>query len=121
MTEPPGKPATTGEIAACRSPINQVLVWIVEGQQDGDVLAAIKKHWPGEDPDKVYEAAIDQIAEASKVESDVILGWCLMARRELYRKMFEMGDYTGALRATEKIESLATKLGRDVKEAKKGD
>lgn len=94
----------------CSKPEQQVLQWIIEGQSDADVLAAVAKFWPDTDADKLYESAVDQIAKASQVESDVLLGWCLMARRELFRKMFEIGDFAGALRATEKIESLATKL-----------
>lgn len=74
------------------------------------MLEATKKLWPDTDPEALYESAVDQIAKAAQVEPDVLLGWCLMARRELFRKMYEIGDFAGALRATEKIESLAPKL-----------
>lgn len=111
---PPAQSATSGEIT-CNKPVDQVLQWIIEGQNDADVQEAIKKLWPSEDPEKLYEAAVDRVSDASKVEGEVLLGWCLMARRELFRKMFEIGDFAGALRATEKIESLIPKLGQNVK------
>jgi hypothetical protein len=108
--DPPPAPALPSEVASADGPIDQVLRWIVEGQADGDILATIAETWPHEDPEDLYQKAVEQVAGATQVDPDVILGWCFMARRELYRKMLENGDFAGALRATEKIESLIEKL-----------
>jgi hypothetical protein len=93
-------------LITCEAPLEQVLKWIVEGQTDSDIYEAIGKHWPGTDPEALHQQAVDQVADASKVSQDVIVGWCFMARKELYRRMVGIGDFAGALRATEKIESL---------------
>jgi hypothetical protein len=98
------------EESAMLEPLDQVIIWIVEGMPDGKILAKCKKLWPSTDAEELYSLAVDQVADASQIETDVIYGWCLMARRELYRKMLNEGDYQGALKATERIESLTAKL-----------
>lgn len=103
------KSANSGEIKCSRPPLQQVIKWLVEGHSDGDILEAVAQHFPDESADKLIEAGLDEIALASKVDHEVIAGWCLMARRELYRRMLEIGDFAGALKATEKIESLVYK------------
>lgn len=83
--------------------------WLVEGQSDSDILDAIRKFWPEMLAEDLLEKGVDEIAQAGKVDRELIRGWCLMARRELYRRMLEIGDFAGALRATERIEALANK------------
>jgi hypothetical protein len=90
--------------------VEQVLQWIIQGENDANVLEAIKEFFPDQDPTALYEAAVDKVADASQVETSVIFGWLLLSRRELYRKMVEIGDFAGALRATEQIEKIAGKL-----------
>ncbi len=92
------------------SPVEVVLRWIIEGQTDGDILESAKQLWPELNPEDIYEQAVTKVSDASKVTPSIIIGWCFMARRELYRKMYEIGDFNGALRATEKIETLVKYL-----------
>lgn len=94
-----------------KTPLEQTVQWIVEGQTDGDILATISEQWPGIEPQSLYDMALDKVEQASQTERPLLLGWCLMARREIYRQMLASGDLSGALRATERIESLAEKLG----------
>lgn len=109
--EIPNQPdAENQSLAKSVDPLEQVIRWIVEGESDGDILASIVEAYPTQDPRQLYEAAIDRIEKASTVEANVVYGWILMARKELFRRMLEVGDYTGALRATDRIESLVDKL-----------
>ncbi len=103
------KSVNSGEMKCSGPPLDQVIKWLVEGHSDGDIVDAIGQFWPDESAEDLINAGLDKITDAGKVEPALIDGWCLMARRELYRRMLEIGDFAGALRATEKIESLVNK------------
>jgi hypothetical protein len=59
--------------------------------------------YPDENPDELVRAAIAQFETTARADVNVIRGWCLEAYRELYRRMIEIGDYPGALRAVKEL------------------
>ncbi|GAF71789.1 unnamed protein product, partial [marine sediment metagenome] len=107
----------------------QVHRFIVEGFSNADILEYLDKNGITiEDAKRSFENALNKFIKASKMPKSVMHGWCLEAYRDLYRRLLETGDYTGALRAVKEISSLADvmpkpkKVGKektDTKEKKK--
>lgn len=93
--------------------MHQVYLWLVAGGTDYDILQAIRTMWPEEKEAPLIAAAIAQLAQAGEMTPDVgviVRGWCFEASRQLYRKMLEIGDFEGALRA---VKQIAGMVGKD--------
>ena len=76
---------------------------ILEGNTRQDIEAAAPDLFPGVDAKKVVAHALEAFAVVANESTDVIGGFCLESSRDLYRKMVEVGDYAGALRAVKQI------------------
>ncbi len=79
--------------------VHQVFKWIIAGHSEHDVRDAIGEAWPKADPQPLIVAAIQRLADAGEYDAALVRGWCLEATRDLYRRMVEIGDFAGALRA----------------------
>jgi hypothetical protein len=112
----------TGTISKVGSPnpdqVRQVVSWFVEGATDHEVRQLVASTWPGTDPQPLIAQAYlefaahslrPQISGESPRVQDVVRGWCFVAYRDLYRKLLETGDLTGALAAVAKIERMGEK------------
>jgi hypothetical protein len=86
--------------------VNQVVKWILAGQMTFDIVGACKQHFPGADPGKLILGAMMYFDRQADYDSRLVNGWCFEASRELYRRMIEAGDYTGALRAVKQIQGM---------------
>jgi hypothetical protein len=86
--------------------VEQVVRWIAAGATESDILEAIAEQWPEEDKRPLIVAALQEITAASQTPPDLAIGWCLQSTRELYRRMVEVGDFTGALRAIKLLADL---------------
>jgi hypothetical protein len=80
---------------------------ILEGNTRPDIEAAAPSIFPGIDVPKVIDHALARFASVADEPPDVIGGWCLESSRDLYRKMVEVGDYAGALRAVKQVTETA--------------
>lgn len=87
-------------------PISAVMKWVLQGATERDIREAIEKSFPGEDPPALLAAVIGDLEKAASCPPDVLIGWCFEATREMYRRMVEIGDYPGALRAVKQILEL---------------
>lgn len=76
---------------------------LLEGNTRQDIEAAAPKLFPGCDVKKIVDHALAAFATVANESTDVIGGWCLESSRDLYRKMVEVGDYAGALRAVKQV------------------
>ncbi len=103
LTRPP---ATTPEELAR---ITQVFLWIVQGQAEGHILEAIRATWPDQEPKPIIAAAIEELAKSADFNPKVIRGWCFEAYRDLYRRLYENGDFVGALRAVKLLQDMAAR------------
>ncbi|ADG67959.1 hypothetical protein Plim_2132 [Planctopirus limnophila DSM 3776] len=81
--------------------------WILTGARDRDVLEAIEKTWPQADPMALVQEAIGGFALSATLSRDAVRGFCFEATRDLYRRMTEIGDFAGALRALKQLADLA--------------
>ncbi|MCY2987175.1 MAG: hypothetical protein NTY19_04805 [Planctomycetota bacterium] len=101
------KPPDTGLILAEPTPASvlQVKQWIVEGQQAADILQSVEATFPGERPEVLLSAALEQLgAESAELDCDVARGFLLNAYRELYRRAAEINDFANALGALRSFE-----------------
>ena len=89
------------------SALPKIYVMILEGNTRQDIEAAAPELFPGVDAKKVIEHALEAFAAVANESTDVIGGWCLESSRDLYRKMVEVGDYAGALRAVKQVTDTA--------------
>jgi len=80
---------------------------MIDGQSGESITAAIKELWPKQNPDRILEAAAEHFTRLAQAPPDALLGWCLAATRDLYRKLVDVGDYSGALKAIKLLHDLA--------------
>jgi hypothetical protein len=92
---------------ANKSPLREVVNWIIQGHDQQDILEAIATQWPGTKPKPLIIQAIKQIEEAGEPDPRLIKGFAVEATREVYRKCMEVGDHQTALRALKQLVELA--------------
>jgi hypothetical protein len=97
LTAPPVDPAR----------VEQTVRWLISGARDADVLEAIQTTWPDQALQPLITAAIEQLAASAEFDREVLLGFCFEATKDLYRRMTEIGDFAGALRAIKQLRELA--------------
>lgn len=108
------KPAQKTSLITAPDPsrVEQVLKWIVAGNRDAEILAAIATNWPDQKPIPLVNEAMTCLKESSEFEQDVLVGWCFEATKDVYRRMVELGDLVGALRAIKQMHDLARAHGK---------
>jgi hypothetical protein len=87
-------------------PVNQIYGWIISGASEADIVEAIKASWPNRNARPLIAQAIERFAEEADVTEDLMRGFCIAATRELYRKMVDVGDFVGAMRALKQMHEL---------------
>lgn len=87
--------------------VEQTVRWLLTGARDADVVEAIRTTWPDQELQPLVQAAANDLAESGRFDREVIRGWCLESSKDLYRRMVEIGDFAGALRAIKQIRDLA--------------
>jgi len=85
------------------TPQQQVIIWLIEGITEADIRQGIAATWPKENADDLLAIAAEHFRTISHADPDLLRGWALASYQHLYAKMLEIGDFTGALRATEKL------------------
>ena len=104
-------------------PLKQAIVWLIEGNRIEDVKEALAAKFPTANIETVIAAAGDHFETVAYSDESVIVGWALESCRELYRRMVDCGDYSGALKALSEMLKHSAKLvssesGDDVHEDK---
>lgn len=87
--------------------VSMVYRWILDGQAEHDIREAIATKWPQAQAQPLILAAVKRFSEAGQFESQIMLGWCAEAYRDLYRVAREAGDIPSALRAVKQLSQLA--------------
>ena len=102
------KSSNTGPKSSDLDPneVNQVLKWILSGATERDISEAVANSYPATPPQPLICAALDHIRAAADCDPNVVRGFCVEATRDLYRRMVEIGDFTGALRALKQLSAL---------------
>lgn len=89
------------------------MLWILEGHRDADIKESLAEAYPKEDAGKLIADTLKYLAIVSRSDTTVLRGWCLEAYRELYRKMVDVGDYAGAIRAVKELHKIAQAANYD--------
>jgi hypothetical protein len=87
--------------------IEQTVKWLLTGARDADVIEAIRTTWPDQELQPLLVAAVGELSSSAEFSRKVVRGWCFEASKDLYRRMVEIGDFAGALRAIKQIKDLA--------------
>jgi hypothetical protein len=87
--------------------LNQVIKWILAGATERDIAEAIAQTYPDATARPLLTAAVQQITKSANYDPRIVRGWCFEATRELYRRMVEIGDFPGALRAVKQLADYA--------------
>jgi hypothetical protein len=90
------------------------------GATDRDIRTAITAHFPDADAQSLIVNVLKDLEKKSDTSPDLALGWCIEATREMYRRMVEIGDFPGALRAVKQMAELS-KVIRDKADMKDMD
>jgi hypothetical protein len=109
QTKPVTKPTAIAKPPRDPEPlqVEQVVRWMLSGSRDADILAGIAATFPGQPIEPLIAAAVDELAKSAETDADVVKGWCFEATKELYRRMLDIGDLVGALRAVKQLMELA--------------
>lgn len=87
--------------------VEQTVRWLLSGARDADVVEAIRATWPDQELQPLIAAAVENLAASADYDQTVLRGWCFEATRDVYRRMVEIGDLVGALRAIKQLADLA--------------
>lgn len=80
--------------------------WLISGASETDVLEALRAKYPAADTRATMAAVREHFAAEGTPDSDALRGWVLIAYRELYRRMLEVGDFDGARKVLKNITEL---------------
>ena len=86
--------------------IASVQQWAIKGGTESDIRMAIRESYPESDVDLLIITALEQFEKTGLQPKRVMLGFCIEATRDLYRRMVEIGDYANALRAIKQLHDL---------------
>jgi hypothetical protein len=81
----------------------------LEGYSRPKILAQLQAQ-KGLDAAELYDEAIEAFARDGFIDKYAITGFCLMAKKQIYQKLFARSDYANALRALESFEKTAASL-----------
>ena len=84
-----------------------VVHWLLTGASEHDVLEALRARYPGVDPGDTLTAVRDHLVREGTPDVDALRGFVLLAHRELYRRMLEVGDFDGARKVLKDIAATA--------------
>jgi hypothetical protein len=79
----------------------------LSGATEYDIREAMAAAYPDDDPLPLLLGAMAAIRRAANCDHDLIKGFALEATRDLYNRMLQIGDFTGALRAVRQLVDLA--------------
>lgn len=83
--------------------VPKIYAMVLEGSTRADIEEAAPQLFPRMNVARLLDHAMQSFADVADQPTDVIGGWCLESSRDLYRKMVEVGDYDGALRAVKQV------------------
>jgi hypothetical protein len=106
-TKSPTKSSSIGTTTCDPTQLNQVFKWILAGATKRDIAEAITQSWPDAQPSPLILAAVEEIRAGGRLDAQVVRGFCAEATRDLYRRMVEIGDFAGALRAVKQLADMA--------------
>lgn len=88
--------------------IRDICSLLIEGNKEGDIAEYLREEGMSEKAfAKNLEAALEVLDAEAKIPALRRRGWCLLAMREVFRRLMATGDYSGAIRAVAEIGKLS--------------
>jgi len=79
----------------------------LDGHAPADIRETLAKEFPAANAERIFNHIQRAFERAADRGLKAVHGWCIESSRDLYRKMTEVGDYEGALRAVKQVAALA--------------
>ncbi len=89
--------------------LREIVKWVLAGHSESDIVDAIEQKWPKAKTRPLIAKSIERIASASEIDSNLLVGFCFEATRDIYRKCLECGDHQSALRAIKQMHDFSKK------------
>jgi len=89
-----------------RAAVTQTVKMLLDGHSETDIREYLLEYGKPQKPKLIIRAALDNFKTIAAAPKATRLGFCQEAARELYRRMVEVGDYAGALRAIQELAKL---------------
>tara|TARA_Y100000310_G_scaffold198561_1_gene198591 strand:- start:241 stop:609 length:369 start_codon:yes stop_codon:yes gene_type:complete len=102
------KSAPLAKITITPLEVQTVANWIIEGHSQYEVEEAVKDRLT-DNPKKIellFQAVLEHFSAAGDADPQLVKGWALESMRQLYKKMMEIGDYTGAFKVAKYLYSI---------------
>ncbi len=104
----PDKATPEQESDQDKTSVEAVFRMLLGGYADGDIKDFLQSEGlTASTAAKRLNKAFDNLINASKIDQNIKLGWCIEAGRELFRQMTAIGDYPGALKALKEVAVLS--------------
>lgn len=84
--------------------------WILLGNSEHVIRESIESEFPDADPLQLITGVMNHFLQVATLKPEGLVttyGWCLEATKETYRRLMDIGDYAGALKAIRQIKDLA--------------
>jgi hypothetical protein len=95
-------PAATCSPEAVRTALDAFLA----GKSVHEVTSEVRAQFPAENADEVLLCAADEMAQASRMDPETVVGWSVLATRDIYKKSLEAKNLPVALAAVKAIYSM---------------
>ena len=82
---------------------HQVFLWIVDGKTEYQICQLIRAKFPSTPAGPLFDWAMVEIRKSGHLDALSVRGLAFEQARDLYRRMVETGDFSGALRAVKMI------------------
>ncbi len=93
------------------NPVENVFNFLIEGHGNANIIEYLEtREVTTAQAKSILEEALTKFVKSAALPKSLRRGWCLEAYRELYRKLVETGDYSGALKAVNDIAKLSDLL-----------
>lgn len=83
------------------------MVWLIAGLTNHEIEEAVGHYFPGEEPEAIGLELAEQMREAGRSDPLLVRGFCVLAARDLYKQLRDVGDFQGALRAVKLLRDMA--------------
>ena len=83
------------------------MAWLIEGLTNHEIEEAVRHYFPADEPEAIALGMAEQMREAGRSDPLLVRGFCVLAARDLYKQLRDVGDFQGALRAVKLIRDMA--------------
>lgn len=86
--------------------VEQVVKWIVEGNDSREIADTIAAAWPEEHGERLEVDALQAVVQAGQIEGDLVKGWLVLAYKAIFAKTFALGDFGCAMNALRQLGTI---------------